>query len=76
MEITATEFKTNFGYYLNLVKTEDIWIKKNGKRVAKVINPNVSAVESITGILKETESGPLDRHAIREERLADYAVHD
>ncbi len=76
MEVTATEFKTNLGYYLSLVRTEDIWIKKNGKCVAKVINPNVSAVDSITGILKETGSGPLDRHSIREERLADHALHD
>jgi hypothetical protein len=76
VEVTATEFKTNLGYYLNLVQTEDIWIKKNGKCVAKMINPNVSAVDSITGILKETESGPLDRHSIREERLTEHAVHD
>lgn len=76
MEITATEFKTNFGHYLKLAQAEDIWISKNGKRVAKLINPNVSAVDAITGILKGTEDGPADRHAIREERLAGYEMHD
>ena len=30
MEVTATEFKTNFGYFLSLVSEQDIWITKNG----------------------------------------------
>ena len=52
-QVTATEFKTNLGRYLELVRTEDIWITKNGKTVAKLINPTVSAVDSISGILEE-----------------------
>ena len=38
MVVTATEFKVNFGKYLNLVKSEDVFISKNGKIVAKVSN--------------------------------------
>ena len=30
---------------------EDIFITKNGKTVAKLVNPHVSAVDSISGIL-------------------------
>ena len=30
MEVTATEFKTNLGKYLDLVATENIWITRNG----------------------------------------------
>ena len=52
LEVIATEFKLNLGYYLKQVSVEDIWIKKNGKTVAKLTNPNVSAVDSISGILK------------------------
>ena len=39
MQVTATEFKLNLGKYLELVLTEDIWVTKNGKTVAKLINP-------------------------------------
>ena len=41
MIITATEFKTNFGKYLEIIalSQEDIFITKNGKTIAKVSNP-------------------------------------
>ena len=68
MVITATEFKTYFGHYLDLVSTEDIWVTKNGKVVVRLVNPNVSAVDSISGILKGKVSEEIDRHAIRDER--------
>ena len=32
MVVTATEFKVNFGKYLGLLATEDIFITKNGKK--------------------------------------------
>ncbi len=51
MTVTATEFKTNFGKYLELVSKEDIFITRNGKIIAKIVNPQVSAVDSIRGIL-------------------------
>lgn len=53
MVVTATEFKTNFEKYLELIAQEDIFITYNGKTVAKVVNPQVSAVESLRGILKD-----------------------
>jgi len=76
LEITATEFKVNFGHYLDLVPTEDIWVTRNGKYVARLVNPNVSAVDSISGILKGKVSEDIDRHALRDERTARYATHD
>ncbi len=72
MRVTATEFKLNFGKYLDLLRTEDIWITRNGKTVAKMINPNVSAVDSISGILAGRVSPDIDRHSLREERLSGY----
>lgn len=36
MSITATELKKNLGRYLMLSATEDIYITKNGKVVAKL----------------------------------------
>jgi prevent-host-death family protein len=37
MEITATEFKTNLGKYLDSVEREDVIITKNGKPVARLV---------------------------------------
>ncbi len=76
MQVTATEFKLNLGKYLDLVLTEDIWVTKNGKTVAKLINPNVSAVDSISGVLAGKVPASLDRHSLREERLGKYAADD
>lgn len=76
MQVTATEFKLNFGKYLEMVVAEDIYITRNGKTVAKMINPNVSAVDSIAGILAGRVSPDTDRHSLREERLAKYESND
>lgn len=54
MSITATEFKMNLGKYLMLAETEDVFITKNGKVVAKLTNPNADRVEiakSLFGII-------------------------
>lgn len=75
-KVTATEFKMNLGHYLEMVLTEDIWITKNGKTVAKLVNPNVSAVDSISGILKGKIPEDIDCHSLREERVANYAIND
>ena len=39
MSITAAELKSNLGKYLTLSATEDIFITKNGKIIAKLTNP-------------------------------------
>ena len=76
MVVTATEFKVNFGKYLSLLASEDIYITKNGKTVAKVSNPNVSAVDAISGILADKLPADYDARALREERLRRYALDD
>ena len=74
MIVTATEFKTNFGKYLDMVTKEDIFITRNGKNIAKVVNPQVSAVDSLRGMLKNVPSD-LDLDSLREERLSKYEDH-
>lgn len=74
MIITATEFKTNFGKYLDLTAKEDIFITRNGKTVAKVVNPRVSAVDSLRGILKDAPPD-IDMDSLRKERLSKYENH-
>lgn len=59
MSITATELKNNLGKYLLLCATEDIYITKNGKIVAKLTNPHQNKVEkakSLFGILPSDAS--------------------
>lgn len=51
MVVTVTEFKANFEKYLELVAREDVFITRNGKTVAKVVNPQISAVDSLRGML-------------------------
>ena len=38
MEITSTEIKNSFGKYLRLCATEPVYITKNGKIIAKLLN--------------------------------------
>lgn len=71
MIVTATEFKTNFGKYLDMLTKEDIFITRNDKTIAKVINPQVSAVDSLRGMLKNVPSD-IDMDSLREERLSKY----
>ncbi len=71
MIVTATEFKTNFGKYLDLISEEDIFITRNGKTIAKVINPQISAVDSLRGMLKDIPSD-ITPDSLREERLLKY----
>ncbi len=76
MVVTATEFKTNFGKYLDMILTEDLFITRNGKTVAKVVNPQVSAVDSISGILAGKVPEDLDRKSLREEQFEKYELND
>lgn len=56
MEITMTELKNDLKLYIERSSTEDIVITKNGKIIAKIVNPykdRIASLESIFGILPE-----------------------
>ena len=68
MSVTATELKSNLGKYLILSATEDVFITKNGKVVAKLTNPyqdRVETAKSLFGILPKD----ADIEKSKEERL-------
>lgn len=68
MSITATELKMNLGKYLLLSETEDIYITRNGKVVAKLTNPfqdRVDAAKSLFGLIPPD----ITAEQAREERL-------
>lgn len=71
MIVTATELKTNLGKYLEMAATQDIFITKNGKSIARLTSPTVnklSVLDNLVGIIpKDTDT---DEDTIRKERLA------
>ena len=71
MIITATEFKTNLGKYLEIAASQDIFITKNGKNIARLTSPAVNKLallDDLVGLIPESQT--MDEDTIREERLA------
>ncbi|MDY5990071.1 MAG: type II toxin-antitoxin system Phd/YefM family antitoxin [Coprococcus sp.] len=57
MTITATELKNSLGKYLILAATEDIFITKNGKTIAKLTSPyqnKLDTVDALFGSIPDT----------------------
>ena len=68
MSITATELKSNLSKYLLLAASEDIYITRNGKTIAKLTNPyqdRLDIAESLFGSVPST----MSLEEAREERL-------
>lgn len=68
MSVTATEFKLNLSKYLRLSQSEDVYITKNGKIVAKLSNPfqdRIKLAESLADIIP----ADITLEGSREERL-------
>ena len=53
MVLTATEFKTNFGKYMDMLSdtAEELIITRNGHRIALVSKPATSAVDELANLL-------------------------
>ena len=68
MSITATELKNNLGKYLMLAATEDMFITRNGKVVAKLSNPHQDRVDIAKSLFGILPNEPTLEQA-REERL-------
>ena len=68
MNVTATELKLNLGKYLLLAATQDIYITRNGKTIAKLVSPyqdRVDTVDALFGSVPDT----MTLEEAREERL-------
>lgn len=68
MSITATELKLNLGKYLLLAATQDIYITRNGKTIAKLVSPyqdRVDTVDALFGSVPDT----IAMEEARDERL-------
>ncbi len=68
MSITAAELKANLGKYLLLAATEDVFITRNGKTIAKLTSPyknKLDTVEELFGSVPAT----MTLEEAREERF-------
>ena len=68
MSITATELKLNLGKYLLRAATQDIYITRNGKTIAKLVSPyqdRVDTVDTLFGSVPDI----MTLEEAREERL-------
>ena len=71
MIVTATEFKANLGKYLEMATSQDIFITKNGKSIARLTDPAVdklALLDDLVGIVPEDPA--MDENTTREERLS------
>lgn len=68
MLVSLSELKTNPGKYVALADEQDIYITKNGKRVAKLTSAKpdkMASAKALFGILP----ADVDLNSAREERL-------
>lgn len=72
MLVTATEFKSKIGRYLALVASEDIFITKNGKSVAKLSSAKQNKVDIMKSLFGIIPNDGATLEQAREERLARY----
>ena len=66
--VTATEFKQNLGQYLTQTATEDIFITKNNKVIAKITTPTTRPTASISQFFNALPSSNFTAKAARIER--------
>jgi len=74
MVVTATQFKSSIGHYLDTVaENKPVYITKNGKLIAKLSDPaedKMSVLGSLAGIIK---GNTMSLDDIKRERLARHA---
>ena len=62
--VSVTKFRENVAYYIELSKTENVFITKNGEKVAVISNPNSMAFANfmnLYGCMKDFDDGrPYD----------------
>jgi len=72
IQVTATDFKTNFGKYLKLVEENEIHITKNGVAIAILIppKPRPSVIDELLGVI------PDDGYTVKRSRDERRQAHE
>ena len=68
MSITATELKANLGKYLLMAATEDIYVTRNGRTVAKLTSPYQNKLDTVNSLFGSIPAG-MTLEESKEERL-------
>lgn len=68
MSISATELKNNLSKYLILATTEDVFITKNGKVIAKLTSPYKNKLDTVEALFGSVPA-EMTLEEAREERL-------
>ena len=69
MQVTATEFKLNMGKYLSMASRHDIFITKNGQRIARLTNPSPDRVAMLDSLVGIAQGADISLDDIKKERL-------
>jgi hypothetical protein len=69
MQITATELKLNMGKYLSMAAKRDIYITKNGQRIARLTNPSPDRVAMLDSLVGIAGAEDISLEDIKKERL-------
>ena len=62
MSITATELKNNLGKYLLLAATEEVYITRNGKTIAKLTSPYQNKLNTVESLFGSVIQGAIAKH--------------
>ena len=68
MSITATELKANLGKYLLMAATEDVYVTRNGRTVAKLTSPYQNKPDTVDSLFGSIPAD-MTLEESKEERL-------
>lgn len=68
MSITATELKANLGKYLLMAATEDVYVTRNGRTVAKLTSPYRNKLDTVDSLFGSIPAD-MTLEESKEERL-------
>ncbi len=68
MSITATELKANLGKYLLMAATEDVYVTRNGRTVAKLTSPYRNKLDTVNSLFGSIPAD-MTLEESKEERL-------
>ena len=70
MQISVSELKANAGKYVAIAVEQDVYITKNGKRIAKLTTTNIDKAESAKALIGALP-GDIDYDKLREARISE-----
>ncbi len=69
VQVSATEFKTNLGKYLQMAAKQDIYITKHGRNIAKLTRPTVDKMAVLDELVGTAQGTEITLDGARQERL-------